>query len=120
MSEYKNLKIFVLEDNSERQAWFQRHFDTIDFCWNAEIAIEMLRSKEYDMVFLDHDLNEKKDYQGNGCEVVCAIADENLCPTSTIVIHSCNEHGSKDMVETLKEVGRLAFRLPFPMMRKVI
>jgi len=52
------MRILVLEDNFERIQQFQRKLigHVVEFTTTAELAIEMLKSQTWDVLFLDHDL----------------------------------------------------------------
>ncbi|PYS75025.1 MAG: hypothetical protein DMF73_02235 [Acidobacteria bacterium] len=52
------IRIFLLEDDERRCAWFEKRFkgDRLDISCDIAEAKELLESNTYDSIFLDHDL----------------------------------------------------------------
>ena len=52
------MRIFLLEDDSRRCDWFAKRFkgDQLDISCEIEEAKELLQTRQYDSIFLDHDL----------------------------------------------------------------
>src|SRR5947199_10751685 len=52
------IRIFLLEDDERRCDWFNKRFkgDEIDIACEVEEAKELLSTRSYDSIFLDHDL----------------------------------------------------------------
>jgi hypothetical protein len=52
------IRIFLLEDDERRCAWFEKRFkgDTLHISCDIEEAKQLLESNTYDSIFLDHDL----------------------------------------------------------------
>lgn len=111
------VKIFVLEDQKSRIKWFARTFmgHQIDFCHEVKYAIFMLNEpwREYDRIYLDHDLNEshyedlsKHDDQNTGVAVATWLRENpDKHPNAKIIIHSYNDHGAERMKKILADRG---------------
>src|SRR3984893_18923016 len=52
------IRIFLLEDDERRCEWFAKRFkgDALDVSCEVEQAKELLQTRTYDSIFLDHDL----------------------------------------------------------------
>ena len=52
------IRVFLLEDDERRCDWFAKRFkgDELDIACDVPQARELLESKTYDSIFLDHDL----------------------------------------------------------------
>src|SRR5437667_12902644 len=52
------IRIFLLEDDERRCAWFEKRFkgDRLDISCDIAEAKELLEANTYDSIFLDHDL----------------------------------------------------------------
>ena len=116
-------RILIVEDDEHRQAWFGNRFvghelDTTD---DVSVAVEWLSSRDYDLIFLDHDLalehyeQEMADDGLTGYVVASWLAEHPECqPAVQIIIHSLNFPGSSRMQQCLQNGGRLAEHVPFP------
>ena len=53
-----SIRIFLLEDDERRCDWFAKRFkgDAIDIACEVKQARELLSTRTYDSIFLDHDL----------------------------------------------------------------
>jgi len=83
----------------------------LDWTQTASETIQALKDKEYDAIFLDHDLGGKvmvKSGIGTGYEVAEWIA-ENLEEVPQVILHSMNPVG----VENMKSVLPTADVVPF-------
>ncbi|HEV7395832.1 MAG TPA: cyclic-phosphate processing receiver domain-containing protein [Pyrinomonadaceae bacterium] len=116
-------RVFILEDDEYRRSWFSQRFDGHELEMTADVlvAIEWLREREYDLIFLDHDLKDEHYYQeladdGTTGYVVALWLAENpeFHAEVEIIIHSLNLPGSKRMRECLQNSGRKAEHMPFP------
>ena len=58
--------IFVLEDSHERIKWFQKTFGdcNLTFTDDVKTACDELRTKDYDIIFLDRDLGHPRGENG--------------------------------------------------------
>lgn len=117
------MRILIVEDDERRRLWFEARFAGCqsDFTDQVAIAIQWLTERDYDLIFLDHDLREEHYYE--------ALADDGLTgyvvahwlahnpdrqPQAQIIIHSLNYPGADRMLETLENAGRVAEHVPFP------
>jgi len=104
-------KVFVLEDSDERNEWFQKTFKDSDVLFitkNVETAMATLSDIEFDIVFLDHDLDDEA-YQAFAegrepkTELTGLYVAERLQNTinrnTMCIIHSMNPIGSANMVK---------------------
>ena len=124
-----HLRIFLLDDDSQRHDWFAKRFkgDTLDVATEPARAIELLSENQYDAVFLDHDLlpehyyAEEFDDERTGYAVAHWLArNPERQSASSIVVHTRNADGAMRMVEMLRRVGRHAEYVPFPMLTQKI
>jgi CheY-like chemotaxis protein len=116
-------RILLVEDDNGRRSWFGNRFtghelDTTD---DVAVAVEWLSSREYDLIFLDHDLalehyaQEMADDGLTGYVVAAWLAEHPECqPDCEIIIHSLNFSGSARMQQCLQNAGRKADHVPFP------
>ena len=123
------LRIFLLDDDTQRHDWFAKRFrgDTLDVAAEPERAIELLASNNYDAIFLDHDLlpehyyAEEFDDERSGYAVARWLAAHTDCQTaSTVIVHTRNADGAMRMVEMLRAAGRSAEYVPFPLLSQMI
>ncbi len=117
--------VLFLDDSADRHARFRSIVDfraTIDRVETAKLAIELLRRRNYERVFLDHDLvpshygaplAQTLELDNTGLAVVRAIVRENLNPAATYYVHTLNTAASNVMVRMLAESGRDVLQTPF-------
>ncbi len=124
-AERNPINVFLLDDDRRRHRWFEKRFegDEIDIVETVAEAKELLAEKSYDAIFLDHDLlphhykSDEPDDENTGY----AIADwlnenKELQRAATYIVHTRNSDGGIRMVEVLRESGRQAEYVPFPML----
>ena len=116
------IRIFVLEDDERRCAWFEKRFkgDTLHISCDIDEAKQFLESNIYDSIFLDHDLipehygSETTDDERTGYAIASFLAARpELQRAATIMVHSFNAEGALRMVEELRRAGRQADYVPF-------
>ena len=104
--------IFVLEDDQMRIDWFNEQFHDVPFLFitkDVKEAISILRLIKFDILFLDHDLDEVSIYDEahaeydlrhgyNGLMVISHLRGTVNQETSCI-IHSMNPTGAGNMVQ---------------------
>ena len=107
-------KIFILEDNIERQKLFRRVLGeyNLTIVDNAKDAITSLKEDlEFDILFLDHDLGNMVyvdiSEENTGSMVAKFLSDKTI--NGKIIIHSFNPVGAKYMLELLPK----AIYVPF-------
>jgi hypothetical protein len=112
------MNILILEDDINRVKKFRDNlqygcdvlmvFDEVDEC------IEALRNREWDYLFLDHDLGGKVYVPSDGEEktgwhVAKWLSENEDKMPEQIIVHSLNEGGRKNIMSLLKN----AIELPF-------
>jgi len=117
------MRILFLDDNKERHRIFKQKSIgyTVDTVWTAQEAIEKLLDEEieYDLIMLDHDLdaeteNQLNDKEEDGRFVVKKLAESGRHKDASIVIHSLNSAGRKNMKSVLDQAGyKWVHDLPF-------
>lgn len=116
------IRIFLLEDDKRRCEWFAKRFkrDVLDISCDIAEAKELLETRIYDSIFLDHDLqpehygSETTDDERTGYAIAAFLANRpELQRAATIMVHSFNADGAMRMVEELRRAGRAADYVPF-------
>jgi hypothetical protein len=116
------IRIFLLEDDERRCAWFEKRFkgDMLHISCDVSEAKELLEANIYDSIFLDHDLKpehyhaETFDDENTGYAIASFLASRpELQRAATIMVHSFNAEGALRMIERLREAGRQADYVPF-------
>ncbi len=116
------IRVFLLEDDERRCDWFARRFkgDELDIACDVSQAKELLESRTYDSIFLDHDLmpehygSSTADDERTGYAIASFLASRpDLQRAATIMVHSFNADGAMRMVEELRRAGRQAEYIPF-------
>ena len=111
------MKILVLDDDEYRHRAFGKflagHY--VVYTWNATGALEALKGSKFDMMFLDHDLQDFNDgVESTGMDVVkgiVALPDDKL--PGEVIVHSWNVSEAPRMVNSLVERGIKARHEPF-------
>lgn len=112
------MKILFLDDNQDRINHFIQHASKHDLTIvnTAPQAIEAIKNNNFDILFLDHDLDEDlhEDINGTGMDVVRHIIIEEL-KFPLIIIHSWNHPAAVFMLFKLNQnnIEQLVFRCPF-------
>lgn len=115
------LRILFFDDDSLRHSafsWTNGKHD-ITYASNTDDAIKVLGEKDFDVVFLDHDLGgevsqNRMDCEDDGRIVARWIAEHaGRFQNTTFIVHSLNIAGSTEMVSILKDAGLRAKRQPF-------
>ena len=123
------IRVFLLDDDVRRHRWFTARFkgDFIDIANNVKEARELLSASSYDAIFLDHDLHpehhnaESTDDERTGYAVARWLcSNPELQRASTILVHTRNADGAMRMVAELRQAGRSADYVPFPMLAERI
>jgi hypothetical protein len=116
------IRIFLLEDDERRCEWFAKRFkgDQLDIVQDVPEAKELLKTRSYDSIFLDHDLmpehygSTESDDERTGYAIASFLAAHpELQRAATIMVHSFNADGAMRMVEELRGAGRQAEYIPF-------
>ncbi|MBI9072726.1 MAG: hypothetical protein JEY94_14085 [Melioribacteraceae bacterium] len=101
-------KILILEDSPNRQEAFLERFSgslfAVTICEHAQECISLLKKDEYEVVFLDHDLNGKFiDFDKYDCGTVVAEWINKNPISAQIVIHSLNIKAVRNMQRLLPD-----------------
>ena len=116
-------RILIVEDDEMRRSWFDLQFARFERDVTDQVAqaIQWLAQRDYDLIFLDHDLAEEHyfvtvaDDGLTGYAVAAWLAENPHQQTQAlIIIHSLNYPGSDRMLEVLLNAGRRAEHVPFP------
>lgn len=89
------MRIFILEDDPNRMAWFNTFFAGHDIT-HAESCLHVNRfSPPYNVVFFDHDLGGRQleDHEDNG-ELFAKVV-QNRIGDAIVIIHSFNPEGAR-------------------------
>lgn len=125
LAERSPIRVFLLDDDVRRHAWFTKRFknDYLDIAETVESALKLLDANTYDAIFLDHDLlpehyhAESTDDERTGYAVALWLATHSdRQQSSTIMVHTRNADGAMRMVEELRRAGRQAEYVPFPLL----
>jgi len=120
-------RVFVLEDDQERQDWFLKRFfgHTVDIAVSVAEGLTLLKTNRYDTIFLDHDLefhhygSNERDDETTGYAVAGYLAQNpRKQPNALVVVHSMNPSGSRRMLDVLRDHGINARQLPFPQLKR--
>ena len=125
-AERNPISIFLLDDDRRRHRWFTKRFDgdELDVAETVEEAKELLAETSYDAIFLDHDLlphhyesNDHDDYANTGFAIVEWLNEnKDIQRAATVIVHTRNSDAGVRMIEKLRESGREAEYVPFPML----
>lgn len=113
------MRILFLDDDPSRHRRIQPRLigHVVDYVFDVQEATQHLAKSEYDLVFLDHDLNGNLYVHSDGPEptgytVVMWIID-NQPKLGDVICHSLNDDGRALMVKTLRDGGYTAHDMPF-------
>ena len=123
------IRVFLLDDDVRRHRWFTARFkgDHIDIAHNVREAEQLLSATSYDAIFLDHDLHpehynsDSTDDERTGYAIARWLcSNPELQRASTILVHTRNADGAMRMVAELRNAGRSADYVPFPLLAERI
>lgn len=94
------MNILLLDDNAHRIAFFQNGMKPhkVTVCRHARAAIKALKDRPFDIIFLDHDLEDEPadpDSENCGSEVARFIAEHEIA--GRIILHTENRVGREAM-----------------------
>lgn len=120
------ISVFLLDDDRRRHKWFSKRFegDELSIAETVAEARELLAKNSFDAIFLDHDLlphhyesNTHDDFANTGYAIAEFLNEnKNLQRAATIIVHTRNSDGGIRMVEKLRDAGRNAEYVPFPLL----
>jgi DNA-binding NtrC family response regulator len=95
--------VLVMDDTDERLRWFKQRMPHCTTVKTADEAIEALKTNQFRVVFLDHDLHwmhaDNTIVKGTGKEV--ALHLKKIGFTGIVVIHSKHEEAAAVMAKIL-------------------
>jgi CheY-like chemotaxis protein len=109
------MKIFILEDDSQRVVLFKKLLsgNNIIFAHKAQTAFEILKKdKVWDIIFLDHDLGGKQHVNSFEEETgyqVSLFIKKNGIKYNQLIVHSLNYVGAKNISCVLKDCEIIPF-----------
>ena len=98
-------RILILDDDMHRMVAYNKLFigHIVDMCYHAADCIDLLKRNEYDLIFLDHDLNGKQiQYDTDDCGTVVAEWIKDNPIRGQVIIHSFNDDRGKYMESIIK------------------
>jgi len=100
------MNVLVLEDDARRHLAFTRKLigTNLQIVETAAEAIGLLEERDWDYLFLDHDLGGQQMVEsgpGTGYEVAVWLEEHEDRQPPNIVIHSFNPDGAKKMHDAL-------------------
>lgn len=113
--------VFILEDRDERMPLFKKWLDMktggeyrLSRAIDVATAMDILLRDEYDILFLDHDLDQKafvaSDSENTGYQLAKWIAKKNI-KFEQCIIHSLNPAGAKRMNDELPRAIAIPFNI---------
>lgn len=109
-------RVLFLDDNKFRHNTVQSEL-LHDAAFTATEAIELMKKKDYDLVFLDHDLGDEIMVDSFGSvETGYTVAKwmvENKPKVKLVIVHSMNPAGSDNIANLLKDNGYYVLQQPF-------
>ena len=116
--ENKVLDIFILEDSPERIKWFQQVFSDCNLCFTKDVktACDEIRTKDYDIIFLDRDLGHPKE---NGEDVAWVMKEEKLAENACVIVHTVNPRGQRNIKKYLEEYHKDVYVISYVQLRKM-
>lgn len=111
----------ILEDDNNRITYFQNALQghSVVVCRHAKAAKKALRKDQFDLIFLDHDLQgipADPDSDNCGSEVARTIVERDI-DYHAIILHTENEIGRDAMDAILS--GANCFIFPYSKIRKL-
>jgi DNA-binding NtrC family response regulator len=105
------MKIFILEDDPKRVEWLKEKLNPeieLDITDQVEEAMPWLHEREYDAIFLDHDLGGEQMVSSdvwNTGSTVARMIHETPNKHLTVIVHSYNPSGAKIMIDSMRDKG---------------
>jgi CheY-like chemotaxis protein len=110
------MKVLILEDSAERIFRFKEKLigHEYEITQDTKYCIELLKTQDFDYIFLDHDLSNifEKPGEGTGYEVAKWISEHPDRAPRKILIHTMNNIGAAAMMNILGDVGIRATYIP--------
>lgn len=110
------MKILILEDDANRHRKFRRNLigTSVTITDRVSEAVSLIKTRSFDVVFLDYDLYLGRNPESVGDDVLDEIICCPLCVNAPHwVIHSLNSLGAASMYKRLYDAGASVSRHPF-------
>lgn len=113
------MEIFILEDSAERIKFFKKTLESkhnLTFSDNVEEAKKLLQVKKYDVIFFDHDLDNKVFVSSNDPNTGYQLAkwiEEKGMRFDQVVIHSLNPVGAERIKKRAENFSDNVEKIPF-------
>jgi CheY-like chemotaxis protein len=117
------MNILILEDNPIRVDIFKNLFKSHTL-FITEKAIKTCENINYNVLFLDHDLEGKiwmdSNEEQTGYSFVKKLVQTDFQKNTLCYIHSLNPIGANNMVNLLHDYGRDAIWVPFNIIKEKV
>lgn len=122
----RTIQVLILEDDNQRIREFSKRFleaktedlfFAVTFATTAEDAFAKFREKNFDMIFIDHDLCVEH-YDGEhteektGYDFAKAIAS-SVQESMILISHSLNPEGRKNICNAFANENKKCYEMPF-------
>lgn len=110
------MTILFLDDNPERTKRFLSAYPTAETVTTAEECIEKLKTKQYHVVLLDHDLGGEAWVDSSRDDTGMAVVrwiQKNKVEVQHFIVHSHNTPAGEEMTKKLVDAGYAARYKPF-------
>jgi hypothetical protein len=117
------MKIFILEDNLERQEKFKQLFKNQELYIsdNVKDTTNICLVQDFSVMFLDHDLGGRiwtdSSEENTGYQFVKWMAENQKQKNALIYIHSMNPIGANRMLNLLLDNGYDGIWIPFNLIK---
>lgn len=116
-------KVFVLEDSMVRIEIFRNYLKNhqVTYCDNVETAKSVLEKEDFDIIFFDHDLDDRvfvKSSEPNTGYQLAKWLKKNNKRFQQIIIHSMNPVGSYNIYEEVRALSPFVRIIPFMILTK--
>lgn len=110
-------RVLLVEDSEERVAWFRQRFpEHLDVTASVDEAIQRLQERQYDLLFLDHDLGTEPRVGRDVAQWLIAHPENN--PNLFTIVHSVNHVSGPKIVQDLRDQAkRPVWWVPFLVLR---
>lgn len=88
----------------------------LTFTKDVKTACDEIRTKDYDLIFLDRDLGHPKE---NGEDVAWVMKTEKLAQDACVIVHTVNPRGQRVIKRYLDEYHKNFHVIDFTQLRKM-
>lgn len=108
LSDWLKMKVLIVEDSIDRFQVLASQFPDaiLTFARTAPQAIFELKYNQFDVIMLDHDLDDgNTGCNGEGIDVAKFLSINLKLPKPRIIIHSANHYGAENMASVLRNAN---------------